>query len=120
QVLQRLAERCNARLCLRIALGKAHQHADPSRPTGLLRARRERPRGRRAAEQRYELAPSHSITSSARARSVGGISRPSILAVSALMTSSNLLACTTGRSAGLAPLRRRPVWTARRRNATAP
>jgi len=51
----------------------------------------------------------HSITSSARARSVGGISRPSILAVSALMTSSNLLACTTGRSAGFAPLRMRPV-----------
>ena len=38
----------------------------------LLRARRERPRGRRAAEQRDELAPPHSITSSARASSVGG------------------------------------------------
>ena len=36
-------------------------------------------------------------------------SRPSILAVWALMTSSNLLDCTTGRSAGLAPLRMRPV-----------
>jgi hypothetical protein len=34
---------------------------------------------------------------------------PSILAVSALMTSSNLDACTTGKSAGLAPLRMRPV-----------
>ena len=32
----------------------------------LLRARRERPRRRRAAEQRDELAPLHSITSSAR------------------------------------------------------
>ena len=41
--------------------------------SALLRARRERPRRRRAAEQRDELAPSHSITSSARARSVGGI-----------------------------------------------
>jgi len=30
----------------------------PTRPFGLLRARRERPR-RRAAEQRYELAASH-------------------------------------------------------------
>jgi len=29
---------------------------------GLLRARRERPRGCRAAEQRDELAPLHSIT----------------------------------------------------------
>jgi hypothetical protein len=41
----------------------------------------ERPR-RRAAEQRDELAASHhSITSSARASSVGGTSRPSGLAV---------------------------------------
>src|SRR5215475_5668066 len=50
QALQRLAERRNARLCLRIALGKAHQHADPSHR--LLRARRERPCDRRAAEKR--------------------------------------------------------------------
>jgi hypothetical protein len=35
-----------------------HEHADPSHPIGLLRPRRERPRGR-AAEQRYELAASH-------------------------------------------------------------
>jgi hypothetical protein len=48
------------------------------------------------------LAPFHSITSSARASSVGGISRPSILAVWALMTNSNLVDCSTGRSAGLA------------------
>jgi hypothetical protein len=38
----------------------------------LLRMRRERPRGRRAAEQRDELPPFHSITSSARASSVEG------------------------------------------------
>src|SRR6516165_8847791 len=48
----------------------------------LLRARRERPRCR-TAEQRDELAPfhrcNHSITSSARASSVGGTSRPSAL-----------------------------------------
>jgi hypothetical protein len=35
--------------------------------------------------------------------------RPSILAVSALMTSSNLLDCMTGKSADLAPLRMRPI-----------
>jgi hypothetical protein len=52
---------------------------------------------------------SYSITSSARASSMGGTVRSSILAVSALMTSSNLLACTTARSAGFAPLRMRPV-----------
>ena len=36
-------------------------------------------------------------------------SRPSILAVWALITSSNLVDCTTGRSAGFAPLRMLPV-----------
>ena len=51
----------------------------------------------------------YSITSSARASSDGGTSRPSIIAVAKLMTSSNLLACTTGKSAGLAPLRMRPA-----------
>src|SRR5262249_2951805 len=76
----------------------------------LLCARRERP-CRRAAEQRDELAPLHSITSSARASSVGGTVRPSILAVGTLMTSSNLVDCTTGKSAGFAPLRMRPVET---------
>src|SRR5262249_37840450 len=40
----------------------------------------------------------YSITSSARASSVGGTVRPRILAVWLLMTSSTLLDCTTGRS----------------------
>jgi hypothetical protein len=84
-------------------------HTYPSHPVALLRARRERPRGRGAADQGDELPPFHSITSSARASSVAGISRPSILAVTALMTNSNLLDCTTGRSAGLASLRMRPA-----------
>ena len=51
----------------------------------------------------------HSITSSAVASSDGGTVRPSMRAVEALMTSSNLLDCTTGKSAGLAPLRMRPT-----------
>src|SRR5262249_43513422 len=75
----------------------------------LLRARRERPRESRAAEQRDELAPLHSITSSAMASMPGGIVRPSILAVLRLITSSNLVGCRTGKSAGLAPLRILPV-----------
>src|SRR5262249_26242646 len=54
-------------------------------------------------------APLHSITSSARASNDGGTVMPSILAVSALMTSSNFDDCTTGRSAGFAPLRTRPT-----------
>ena len=47
----------------------------------------------------------YSITSSARASSVGGKSRPSGFAVLRLMTSSNLVGCWTGRSAGFAPRR---------------
>src|SRR5262249_12490114 len=41
----------------------------------------------------------HSITSSARASSVGGTSRPSALAVFRLITSSYLVGACTGRSA---------------------
>jgi hypothetical protein len=51
-----------------------HKHADAPNTLRLLRAGRERPR-RRAAEQRDEIAPPHSITSSARARTVAGRSR---------------------------------------------
>ena len=49
--------------------------------------------------------PLYSITSSARASSVGGIVRPSAFAVLRLMTSSKVVACCTGRSAGFSPLR---------------
>src|SRR5262249_55983231 len=75
----------------------------------LLRARHNRPRRRRGAHQRDEVAsphlPPHSITSSARASSVGGTSRPSAFAVVRLMTRSNFVGCSTGRSAGFAPRR---------------
>src|SRR5262249_35991358 len=55
----------------------------------LLRARRERQCRRRAAEQRDELAPPHSITSSARASSDGDTSRPSPFAVLRLIAKSS-------------------------------
>jgi hypothetical protein len=45
------------------------------------------------------------ITSSARTSKEGGTARPSALAVFMLITSSNLVGCSTGRSEGLAPLR---------------
>src|SRR5262249_61546895 len=47
----------------------------------------------------------YSITSSARASSVGGTSKPKALAVFRLPPNSNLVPCCTGRSAGFAPLR---------------
>src|SRR5215472_9577783 len=75
----------------------------------LLRARRERPGGR-AAEQRDELAAPHSITSSARASSIGGTVRPISLAVCKLTTNSNFVALKTGRSVGFSLLRTRAVY----------
>ncbi len=45
------------------------------------------------------------ITSSAWKRTVGGIVRPKAWAVLRLITSSNFIGCSTGKSAGLAPLR---------------
>src|SRR2546427_13287828 len=80
----------------------------------LLCPRHQRPRGRRAAEQRDERTPlhvcAHSITSSAIASSPGGNVRSIVLAVLRLITNSNLIGCTTGRSLGFSPLRIRPTY----------
>ena len=57
----------------------------------------------------------YSITSSARASSAGGMVSPSAFAVLRLMTSSNLVGCSTGKSAGLAPLRILSTYVAARR-----
>src|SRR5262249_28502591 len=108
ELLESLPERRSTELSLRIVLRVEHQHADAPHLFALLRPHRQRPRRRSAAEQRDELAAPHSITSSVSESSDGGNVRPSILAVSALMTSSNFADCTTGSSAGLAPLRIRP------------
>src|SRR5262249_11857362 len=105
QLLQPLMESCEARLSFSIIGDGIHEHADPAH-LRLLRARRERPR-RRAAEQRYELASFHSITSSARASSVGGTSMPSAFAVLSLMTNWNLVDDGPGRSRGRAPRKMR-------------
>src|SRR5262249_30194275 len=83
--------------------GSKQQHADPPHPLALLRLRRERPRGRRAAEKRDELAAPHSITSSARCWKNKGTSRPSAFAVLRLITSSNFVGCSMGKSFGCIP-----------------
>jgi hypothetical protein len=59
QFLQPLRERRDADWCFRIVRGNVHEHADAPDPVALLRARRDRPPGCRAAEQRDELPPSH-------------------------------------------------------------
>ncbi len=50
----------------------------------------------------------YSISWSARPRSVGRTVRPNVLAVRWLMTSSNLLACTTGGHSIFRPFAQRP------------
>ena len=51
----------------------------------------------------FPAAPLHSITSSARAITVGGISRPIAFAVFKLITNSNVTGCAIRRSSGLVP-----------------
>ena len=58
---------------------------------------------------------SYSINSSARSSTDRGIVSPSAFAVWRLMTNSNFVGCSTGRSAGLAPFRIRSTYTAPRR-----
>src|SRR5262249_11434407 len=113
-----LMESREARLSFRIIGRQIHEHADAPHAI-VLRPGRERPRRRRAAEQRDELASlhccGHSTTSSARASSLSGTSRPSALAVFRLMPNSNLTGASTGKSAGLAPFRMRSTYEAVRR-----
>src|SRR5262245_2112371 len=69
QVRKRLRERREARLPYGVVFVACHEHADaPHAVALLLRAHRKWPRRRRAAEDGDELAPPHSITSSARSR----------------------------------------------------
>src|SRR5262249_52861960 len=108
QLLQPLLECRDLEARFRIVRDPSHQHADAPHALALLRARRERPRCR-AADERDEVAPLHSIPSSAVICMISGTVRPSALAVLRLITSSNFVGCTTGRSAGFAPLRICPV-----------
>src|SRR5262249_40136536 len=98
-----------------LALGRTGRHPLTKPTTGIVGCCARAASGHAATappSRVRELAPlHHSITQSARASSIGGRSRPTILAVWALMTSSNLLDRTPGRSAGLAPLRTRPAYT---------
>src|SRR5215471_8702221 len=89
--------------CCAASAGQAESAATPK---AELRVRRVAPPAARALLLRSRvLVCGHSITSSARASSDGGIVRPRAFAVLRMITSSNLVACSTGKSAGLAPVR---------------
>ena len=102
QLLQRLQERHQTVLFLGIV--RRYVISTPMRRIrSACCARAASGHGRRAAEQRDELAPLHSITSSARASSVGGTSMPSALAVRRLIRNSNFVGPSTGIKLGFAP-----------------
>src|SRR5262245_42852509 len=87
-------------------------------PYPVLRLCEHGERGAKGARSHCEEqwpARRHSITRSARTRIDRGIVRPRALAVLRLITSSNVLACSTGKSPGLAPLRILSTKTAERR-----
>src|SRR5262245_9488032 len=77
----------------------SHQHNRPSQGSSLSIL----------TERRDELASPHSITSSVRARSVGGTVRLSVFAVLRLTARRNLVGCFTGKLAGFSPLRILPA-----------
>ena len=85
------------------------QTADAINPPSLRGEGGARQQHRRGAGEnapaRLADAAAHSITSSARCSSGCGTVRPSALAVLRLITSSNVVGCCTGRSAGFSPLR---------------
>src|ERR1700745_3623863 len=87
-----------------------HWLARPARPksaiTGSEQVQQDTPEKAR---------PAYSITSSARASSVAGTSRPSARAVTRLMIRSNLVGCSTGKSAGLGPRKILSTYPAARR-----
>src|SRR5262249_14455469 len=72
---------------------------------------------RHTADQNQEIPPPHSITSSARAMSDGGIMIPSAFAVRALRVKSKRVAVSIGKSPGAAPRKIRAICSPlRRRN----
>jgi hypothetical protein len=71
--------------------------------------------GREQVQQRSAVRQSHSITSSASASSWSGTASPMAFAAWRLITSSNLVGCSTGNSAGCAPLRIISTYSAARR-----
>jgi hypothetical protein len=100
---QLVAKRSNKYLSFLFTFGLSHQQANPSVTYRWLGVSAKCAYGSRTAKKSDKLAPPHSITSLAMARSLSGIVRPSALAVVRLMTRSNSVGCSTGMSAGFVP-----------------
>jgi hypothetical protein len=83
-------------------------------PISTSRARRSREATHRITRGKHPWQANHAedrylISSSAIPTSLGGMVRPSALAVLRLTTNSSLVALSTGRSPGFLPLRMRPA-----------
>jgi hypothetical protein len=115
----RMTRECQVRICERLGVKfpgptrhprrrrpKPHGRACPLRPESNHRQSKCDPSICAISDrtQRSKIR-AYSITSSASSCNALGTSTPSNLAVCALMTNSNLVDCTTGKSAGFAPLR---------------
>src|SRR5262249_1477151 len=89
------------------ACGQVGRHITDARDLGHLLGLTTKWSGEEAAGQHPNegSARRHWMISSARPSSDGGIVRPRALAVLRLMMNSNFVGCSTGRSAGFAPLR---------------
>jgi hypothetical protein len=88
----------------RVGSGSSKDDLHRRRQSGQLREKTPMSAGSHADTSRV-AGRGYSVTSSARASSVGAMSRPSVFAAFRLMTSSNLTGCSTGRSPGFAPRR---------------
>ena len=111
QKIARFQRSAHARWARCLKLGKEQ----PGQGAGSIPLGGER-RGEEAPRERPHEGPTlhYSITSSARASSDGGMVSAMALAVLRLMTNSSLVGCSTGKSAGLAPLRTLSTcWAAR-------
>src|SRR5262245_2454875 len=76
-----------------------------SRMLCLGRKARAEHQGSKSQSQKPADRDPHRITRSALASTLGGIVTPICLAVLRLITNSNFVGCSTGKSAGLVPLR---------------
>src|SRR6185312_16710734 len=85
---------------------------------GANAEQKERGTKREADDGPLKINGCHLITRSALARIFGGIVRPICLDVLRLITSSNFIGCSMGRSAGLAPFKILSTYTAARRQSS--
>jgi hypothetical protein len=89
ELVERFQQSGNPARRIGVAFGQIHEDADVAHAIVLLRARGKRPRGHTAGK-RDEIAPPHSITSSARAISDCGKVSPIAAAALRLTESVNL------------------------------